>query len=313
MTARIIMKLDVVGREPAGDGTIRLTFKHPKRDTLPEWTPGAHVDVRLPDGKIRQYSLIGDHRRRDVYVVAVKDEVNGRGGSRWIHQALIPGGRAHVAAPRNNFSLADHHGRTILIAGGIGVTPLVSMARALAERHADFVLHYCSRTEQASLLDDLRAICGERLQLHVSGGSRFDAASMLEREDSSSTQIYCCGPERLTASVRAATESWPPDAVHFEIFQPTLDENFKPEPFDLTIASSGQTIRIPADRSALDVLRDNGFILPSSCELGVCGSCECGYRDGIVIHRDSVLNLSARQDRMMLCVSRARVSVTVDL
>lgn len=313
MTARIIMKLDVVRREPAGDGTIRLTFKHPKRDTLPEWTPGAHVDVRLPDGKIRQYSLIGDHRRRDVYVIAVKDEINGRGGSRWIHEALIPGSRAHVTAPRNNFSLSDHNGRTILIAGGIGVTPLVSMARALAERNADFVLHYSSRTEQASLLDDLRAICGERLHLHVSGTSRFDAASVLEHEDPSSTQVYCCGPDRLTASVRAATESWPPDAVHFEIFQPTLDENFKAEPFDLTIASSGQTIRIPADRSALDVLRDNGFILPSSCELGVCGSCECSYRDGIVIHRDSVLGLSARQDRMMLCVSRARVSVTVDL
>lgn len=313
MTARIIMKLDVIGREPAGDGTIRLTFKHPWRETLPKWTPGAHVDVRLPDGKIRQYSLIGDPRRQDVYVIAVKQETDGRGGSRWIHDALTPGTQAHVTAPRNNFPLATHNGRTVLIAGGIGVTPLLSMARALAERNADFVLHYCSRTAHAPLLGELRAICSEQLHLHTPGGSRFDAAAVLGQQDPSSAQVYCCGPDRLTASVRAATESWNPDAVHFEIFQPTLDENFKAEPFDVTIASSGQTIRIPADRSALDVLRENGFILPSSCELGVCGSCECGYRDGIVIHRDSVLKLSARQDRMMLCVSRARVSVTVDL
>lgn len=313
MTARIIMKLDVIGREPAGDGTIRLIFKHPWRETLPEWTPGSHVDLRLPDGKIRQYSLIGDPHRKDVYVIAVKQEFDGRGGSRWIHEALAAGKQAHVTAPRNNFRLAEHNGRHVLIAGGIGVTPLLSMARALAERNADFVLHYCARSEQASLLDELRDICGEKLQLHLPGGTRFDAAATLGQEDPLSTQVYCCGPDRLTASVREATQDWNPDTVHFEIFQPTLDENFKPEPFDVTIASSGKTIRIPADRSALDVLRENGFILPSSCELGVCGSCECGYRDGIVIHRDSVLGLSARQDRMMLCVSRARVSVTVDL
>ena len=313
MIARVIMKLDVVGREPAGEDTIRLTFRHPWRETLPEWTPGAHVDLRLPDGKIRQYSLIGDHRRRDVYDIAVKRETNGRGGSRWIHDALIPGSQARVSAPRNNFPLSAHDGRHILVAGGIGVTPLVSIARVLAERHADFVLHYCSRTAQAPLLDELRAVCGEHLLLHVPGGSRFDAATMLEREDPSSTQVYCCGPDRLTASVRAATQGLAPDAVHFEIFQPTLDENFKAEPFDLTIASTGQTIRVPADRSALDMLRENGFVVPSSCELGVCGSCECGYRDGVVIHRDSVLKVSARQDRMMLCVSRARVSVTIDL
>jgi vanillate O-demethylase ferredoxin subunit len=101
--------------------------------------------------------------------------------------------------------------------------------------------------------------------------------------------------------------------VHFEVFQPVLDENFKPEPFDIAIASTGQTLRVPADKSALEVLREAGFIVPSSCELGVCGSCECGYRDGIVIHRDSVLPLNARQDRMMLCVSRARAGVTLDL
>jgi reactive intermediate/imine deaminase len=121
------------------------------------------------------------------------------------------------------------------------------------------------------------------------------------------THIYCCGPQRLTEDVRAAAAHWQEAQVHFEVFQATLDENFKPEPFDIEIASTGKVIRVPAEQSALDALRGEGFILPSSCELGVCGACECGYRDGVVIHRDAVLGVAARQDRLMLCVSRARV------
>ncbi|MGI4793186.1 MAG: flavin reductase family protein, partial [Janthinobacterium lividum] len=127
------------------------------------------------------------------------------------------------------------------------------------------------------------------------------------------THVYCCGPQRLTDAVRKATARWPEAQVHFEAFQATLDENYKAEPFDVTLASTGETLRVPADRSALDVLREHGLVLPSSCELGVCGACRCGYRDGVVIHRDSVLGVAARQDHMMLCVSRARVAVTLEL
>jgi vanillate O-demethylase ferredoxin subunit len=107
--------------------------------------------------------------------------------------------------------------------------------------------------------------------------------------------------------------AWPEDRVHGEVFQMTVDENFKPEPFEATVASTGQRFLVPADKSLLDVLRDNDFAMPSACEMGVCGSCECGYRDGLVLHRDKVLPTSKRQDRLMLCVSRARVSVTLDL
>lgn len=316
MTARIIMKLNVVERIDCGGGVVRLTFRHGWRTALPAWTPGAHVDLRLPDGKIRQYSLIGDPRDVDSYSIAVKREAEGRGGSRWVHEALHPGAQAHVSAPRNNFPLGDGPARHVMIAGGIGITPFVAMARELTRRGADFTLHYCARSEQPPLLDMLTAICGTRLVFHGPGGSgagRFDAAATLAAEQDMTTQIYCCGPDRLTRSVRAAAQHLPPEAMHVEAFAATLDENFKPEPFDLTIASTGQVIRVPADRSALDMLRAHGFVLPSSCELGVCGSCECGYRDGVVIHRDSVLGVAARQDRMMLCVSRARVGVTVAL
>ena len=194
------------------------------------------------------------------------------------------------------------------------MTPFVAMARSLSKQNAEFELHYCSRSSQAPFLSELREICGERLVTHFADGrtSRFDAAETLANA-SSGAHVYCCGPQRLTDAVREATAGWADERVHFEVFQPTLDESFNPEPFDVVIASTGQVIRIPANRSALDLLRLEGISLPASCELGVCGSCACNYSDGVVIHRDSVLKVSERQDKMMLCVSRARVRVTLDL
>ncbi|MCJ2009446.1 flavin reductase family protein [Methylobacterium sp. J-092] len=144
-------------------------------------------------------------------------------------------------------------------------------------------------------------------------GRRFDPA--LLRGPDANTHVYACGPRRLTEAVQAAlaANGWPPEQVHVEHFAAVSDENFKPEPFGARIASTGAVLHVPADRSLLDVLREHGFSLPSSCELGVCGACECGYRDGTVIHRDAVLPIGKRQDRMTPCVSRARVGVTLDL
>lgn len=316
MTARIIMKLRVVDRREAPGDMIQLRFAHPKKPLLPPWTPGAHVDLRLPQGRIRQYSLLGDPEDRETYRIAVKREDQGRGGSRWIHDMLRAGDEAHVSMPRNNFPLDPTAERSILVAGGVGVTPMLSMALALRREGRPFTMHYCFRRRAtAPLLTELRAICGEALVEHASedgAAARFRPEEML-RERPEGAHVYCCGPDRLVEAVTGATAHWPEEAAHFEVFQATLDENFNPEPFDLTVASTGRTYRIPADRSALAVLREAGFALPSSCELGVCGTCECGYRDGVVIHRDKVLRPSARQHRMMLCVSRARVGVTVDL
>lgn len=310
------MKLRVVERREQPGGMLRLAFAHPKKPQLPPWTPGAHVDLRLPGGKIRQYSLLGDPEDLSTYRIAVKREEAGRGGSIWVHGELREGGEAHVSAPRNNFPLAAEAERSILIAGGVGVTPMLSMAIALKRAARPFVMHYCFRERAtAPLLAELRAVCGGALVEHASEDgppARLDVASSLTPRPEGA-HVYCCGPERLVEAVTAATESWPEEAAHFEVFQATLDENFNAEPFDLTVASTGETYRVPADRSALEVLREAGFALPSSCELGVCGTCECGYRDGVVIHRDKVLRPSARQHRMMLCVSRARVGVTVDL
>ena len=315
MSSRLIMKLTVAEAVATTPEVVRLTFVHPQRPELPAWEPGAHVDLRLPDGRTRQYSLCGDPADRSRYVLAIKREDAGRGGSLWTHANLNVGAVAHVSHPRNNFGLATEARRYVLIGGGIGVTPLAAMARRLAARRADFTLHLCARSaEQAPLLPELRELCGDRLRCWFSAdGRRFEPTSLGTPEDE--VHIYACGPQRLTDAVQAALEGtgWPAEQVHVEHFAPIADENFQPEPFDALIASTGRVLHVPADVSLLDALRQHGFAMPSSCEIGVCGSCECGYRDGMVIHRDVVLSIAKRQNRMMPCVSRARVSVTLEL
>ncbi|TXM72677.1 oxidoreductase [Methylobacterium sp. WL12] len=315
MTARMIMKLKVASARPTTPAVLHLRLVHPQRPELPAWDPGAHVDLRLPDGRVRQYSLCGDPADRTAYEIAVKREDAGRGGSAWAHENLLPGAVAHVSAPRNNFPLVDVASEHIFVAGGIGVTPFVAMARQLATDGRRFVLHDCAPSpEQAPLLNELRAVCGRHLrEWFTSEGRRFEPAEIGPPRDG--THVYACGPQRLLDVVRAALSAagWPDAQIHSEVFQATLDENFKPEPFDATIASTGAVLHVPADRSLLQVLRDHGLATASSCELGVCGTCTCGYRDGVVIHRDVVLPVASRQDRMTPCVSRARVSVTLDL
>ena len=315
MSARIVMKLRVEEAVAITPDVLRLTLVHPLRPALPAWEAGAHVDLRLPDGRVRQYSLCGDPGDRSRYVMAIKREAAGRGGSAWAHAELVPGALAHVSHPRNNFPLAADARRHVLVGGGIGVTPLAAMARRLAATGADFTFHLCAPSpERAPLLPDLRAVCGDRLcGWFSSEGRRFDPAGLGAPGDG--VHVYTCGPERLTDAVRAALEAvgWPEGHVHVEHFAPLVDESYKPEPFDALIASTGETLHVPAASSLLDVLRGHGFAMPSSCEIGVCGTCECGYRDGTVIHRDAVLPLSKRQDRMMPCVSRARVRLTLDL
>lgn len=294
---------------------LHVSLVHPLRPELPSWTAGAHVDLRLPTGGVRQYSLCGDPADRTRYEIAIKRESSGRGGSIWAHDTIKPGSSLHVSAPRNNLPLAANATRHILVAGGIGITPFVAMAHALAARGEDFTIHYCARSPgDAPLLAELSAICGARLRCWFSSrGARFDPAMLGCAE--AGTHVYACGPQRLLDAIQSvlAAGGWRDDQVHLEVFQPTIDENFKPEPFDARILSTGEILHVPADRSLLDVMRDHGLALTASCELGVCGSCECGYRDGVVIHRDKVLPIAKRQDRLTPCVSRARVSVTLDI
>jgi len=312
------MKMTVCHVRAVTESVKAFTFRHPRRAHLPAPTPGAHVDLHLPGGQVRQYSLCGDPADDTVYQIAVKREDDGRGASRWIHDNLRIGSMVPVSAPRNNFPLGQgaHH---VLVAGGIGITPMMPMVRYLARRNVSFALHYCAHEEQSTpFLPELRDICGrERLTTYFSAAAARPSARLsveaLLKSVTPGVHVYCCGPPRLTPAFRAAAFNWPERYVHCEVFKPTLDENFVAEPFDVKLASSGQVLRVPADKSALEVLRAHGVGLPSSCEFGICGACACRYLEGAVIHRDSVLDMTARQDRMILCVSRARVNVTLDL
>jgi vanillate O-demethylase ferredoxin subunit len=313
------MKMEVCDVHAVTDTVRQYTFRHPRRPHLPRPTAGAHVDVRLPSGQTRQYSLCGDPHDDTVYKIAVKREENGRGGSRWIHDNVGLGSIVPVSAPRNNFPLAEEARRHVFIAGGIGITPILPMAMELARGSTPFHLHYCAHEmKSAPFLSNLAEICGPRQLSTYFPDGRGGQTGRLNVEQTikvlaPGTHVYCCGPQRLTEAVRDVAANWPETYVHFEVFKPTLDENFVPEPFDVKLASTGEVIRVPANKSALEILRSHGFGLPSSCEFGVCGACVCRYVDGTVIHRDSVLDITARQERMMLCVSRARVSVTLDI
>lgn len=315
MSGRLIMKLTVAEQAAVTADVSTFAFAHPRRPLLPAWEPGAHVDVHLPDGAVRQYSLYGDPAERGRYRIAVKREDAGRGGSRWIHDHLKPGDEIFVCAPRNHFALNPDAARHVLIAGGIGVTPLLAMARRLAAQGADFAVHFCARSRQAApLVDALEAVCGDRLTLWLSGeGRRMDVGAVLDQ--AAGADLYVCGPQALTQAVEAAAAArgWPESRYHTEHFAARLDADFRPEPFEAVIASTGRRLQVPADRSLLAVLREAGFVRGSSCEIGVCGTCECGYRDGAVIHRDVVLPFEARKSRLMPCVSRAIGTLTLDL
>ena len=310
------MKLDVVQADELGGGVRRLVLRHPRRPLLPAAEPGSHVDLHLGDGRVRQYSLCGDPADATRYVIAVKLEPGGRGGSRWVHECLHEGAVAHVSAPRNHFRLvaqATHH---VLVAGGIGVTPLVAMARYLVRAGEGVEMHYgAPGPDAAPFLAELKALLGPRLQVWwsraPSGRGRFDAAQVLARRDEG-THIYICGPQGLLASVRAVTAAWAPGRVHSESFVP-LEQTGPVLPFELQIRSSGQVLPVPADRSALAVLREAGLIVASACEIGVCGACERPVAAGTVVHRDVVLDERGRSRSMMTCVSRGHGRVVLDV
>ena len=315
MSNRLIMKLRVAGLRQETPDVMAIRLEHPRRPRLPAWEAGAHVDVHLPEGGIRQYSLCGDPDDRSHYSIAVKREDTGRGGSRWLHTHLDIGAELPVSAPRNHFQLTPQNGPHLLIAGGIGVTPLAAMARELRRHGTDFVLHYCARNRlSAPLLEELEAICGKQLRIWLSDdGERFEPQSVLA--DAVGGELYVCGSARLTDAVQQAATSvgWPEERFHSEHFAALQDANFEPEAFEAVIASSGARLEIPAERSLLSVLSENGIALDSSCEIGVCGACECGYIEGAIVHRDVVLGPDLRKTRLMSCVSRGRGTIVLDL
>jgi tetrachlorobenzoquinone reductase len=271
---------------------------------LPSYEPGAHIDVHLPNGLVRQYSLCGDGTP-DGWEIAVK-AVPGGAGSTIIHARFAVGTTFAASLPRNNFPLKPA-ANYIFVAGGIGLTPLLPMMARANTTGASFHLHYCVGEEADALFPEARSPYSATTYIKKQG-MRFDAAQAL-RAPQPETLIYCCGPASLMKAVEEATSGWPAGTLHCEWFAPKEEaaaENDRA--FELVCARSGLTLQIPADKSILQVLLDTGLDVPRSCEMGICASCEVNVLEGEVDHRDSILSPQERAagKTMFCCVSRAR-------
>ncbi|WP_120497913.1 PDR/VanB family oxidoreductase [Kiloniella sp. EL199] len=289
-------------------------------EPLPPFSPGAHIDFFLPNDLIRQYSLSNSANERNRYVVGIQKEEQGRGGSRLIHDHFKVGDEVEISPPRNNFELDETAQRYKLIAGGIGITPIMSMARQLKAIGKPFQLYYACRNEQrAAFLEELRST---ELSKHVvlsydDVHGPLNTLTLFGRAEPN-VQIYCCGPTGLMGAVKSATRSWPAESVRFEHFSASEDTGPRDNDgsFEVIIQSTGRVLQIPADKSILSVLEENGIFIDHACCEGICGTCETGLIDGEADHRDMILTEAEKQEnqQIMVCCSRAKTpTLTLDL
>lgn len=302
------LDLEIVDRRVVADDVVELTFASPERADLPAWDPGAHIDLVLPDGAIRQYSLCGDPGDRQSYRVAVLREADGRGGSRQIHDDLRIAQRLTIQGPRNHFPFRPS-ARLLFIAGGIGVTPLIPMIRAAENAGARWRMVYGGRTlASMSYRDDLAA-WGDRVTLWPEDThGRIDLPGLLS-DPAEDTHVYCCGPEPLLDAVQEHCATWPSDALHVEHFSAADIDESTNTAFELELTETGVTVEIPADRTILDVVsNDLKVFVSTSCSEGTCGTCETIVVSGEVDHRDVVLTPEEKEanESMMICVSRCK-------
>lgn len=305
----------VHSRDDTTEGVAVLELVPATDRPLPRWQPGAHIDVLLPDGDARQYSLCGDPGAQ-AYRIAVLREPEGRGGSMWIHDTLRPGFTARVAGPRNHFEFLPERGtRYRFLAGGIGITPIVAMLRSAAEAGVDYALEYAGRSRSSmALLGELQELHGSRVAVHAADeGARLDIPALFA-DLPPFTTTYCCGPARFIEAVEEAARGRQLKVERFEAKEP--GEPLLTVPFEVELVFSGETITVPPEKTVLQAIEDAGVLVLSSCKVGTCGTCETRVLAGEVDHRDSILTADeqAANDVMYVCVSRsAGPSLTLEL
>jgi phthalate 4,5-dioxygenase reductase subunit len=311
-----LMTLRVTRAEPAADGIQLIELRDPDGAELPAFSPGSHLTVRAPSGALRNYSLCNDPHERDHYVIAVKREEQGRGGSVGLIERAKPGAEITVARPSNLFELVDAAPSYIFVAGGIGITPILSMMRHLARGgRKPFHLYYLTRNAAGTaFLPEIAAEgFGDRATVHHDAGDPTQAFDLWPVfEEPTKAHIYCCGPRPLMDAVRDMTGHWPESQVHFEDFgsdlvRPRADD----VPFKVQLGRNGPVLDVPVGTTLLEVVRAHGRRMPSSCESGTCGTCRTGLIDGEPDHRDLVLSPAERRSQVMICVSRANSDLLV--
>lgn len=305
------VELDLVveRKEAVAEGVVLLTLRHPEGRPLPQWQPGAHVDLVLRADLVRQYSLCGDPADRSRFQVAVLREPESRGGSSHVHEVLTEGESVRVRGPRNHFPLVKAK-NYLFIAGGIGITPILPMLAAVDATRADWRLVYGGRTRASMAFGEtLRRAYGERVSLRPQDEyGLLDLASLLGKPQRK-TAVYSCGPEPLLAAVEAGCEKWPSGSLHLERFAPKRDLAAGPRSsFEVELAQSGRKLLVSEDMTVLEAVEAAGVPVLTCCEEGICGTCETKVLSGEIDHRDSVLTEQERAagDTMMICVSRAK-------
>ena len=302
-------ELVVQSAEQAADGVVVLTLVHPEGQTLPPWTPGAHIDLVLTDELVRQYSLCSSPSDSHSLQVGVLRAEDSRGGSTYIHDNLGEGSTVRIRGPRNHFALVSS-ARYLFIAGGIGVTPMLPMIEEAEAVGADWALVYGGRSRSSMAFIGALEEYGDKVTLLP----RDEVERTLSQRigdllgtPQSDTLVYCCGPEPLLEAVEAACASWPIGALHLERFHAKAVEG-EDTAFEVVLARSGQTLTVPVGKSIFHAVEELGIPVLGSCHEGVCGTCETVVLEGDVDHRDVVLSDSekASNETMMVCVSRCR-------
>lgn len=286
--------------------------------SLPPFSAGSHIDVHVRDGLVRQYSLCNDPRETHRYLIGVLRDPNSRGGSIGMHEMVKEGDVIHISEPKNHFPLVPAR-RTLLFAGGIGVTPILCMAERLAQAGADFEMHYCSRSlERTAFHARIRqSSFADKVHFHFDDGpqeQKLDLLSLIATPNPE-THIYVCGPGGFIEHVvnTAKGLGWGGGQVHLEYFGAKALDTSGDGAFDVKIASSGRTFTIPAGKTVIKVLAENGIEVATSCEEGVCGTCITRVLDGVPDHRDVYFtdDERAKNDQFTPCCSRARSACLV--
>lgn len=304
------MALRVVGKAAVAQDIWCFELRQPEGLPLPAFTAGAHLTVALPRGVRRNYSLCSNPGDHAMYQIAVKRDAQGRGGSISMVDEVQAGDLLSVSAPRNNFELHPRAKKFLFIAGGIGITPLLSMMRHLkSQGDGQFKLIYCTRNpENTAFLTELSEpeFTGH-VHFHHDHGDPAQALDLWpEFESPSDAQVYCCGPRGLMEAVADMSGHWPFGSIHFESFGVDAHASAANTAFTVRLAKSGITLPVSAEQSILQALRAGGLRVSSSCESGTCGSCRTGLLSGEVEHRDMVLGDDEKAKQIMVCVSRAR-------
>ena len=318
MTALPILTVKTIVETIAQDGpdTKVFTLVDPDHWELPPFLPGAHIDLHLPNRMVRTYSLCNGPDHNGKYVVAVKREVAGRGGSVKLHDDIKVGDTIGVSLPRGGIAVDRNVPRYVFVAGGIGVTPYLSIAAALKQiDHPDFMIHVIARDRTpleswlAPYIDDERIVVH-----HTARAGRPDIAALLG-DVAPDTIVGCCGPEAMLADFERATAAWPAANVHVERFvPPALAVDPDAKPYTIVLARSRNEITVRAGQTMLSALQETGIDIPASCCGGICGSCKVGWLDGKPAHRDRILSPYERERYLMVCVAGSHSErLTLDL